>query len=69
MLRLKESMLNEPEFWLILLRVPPQAPDRSTGTPIGASVQCDIASPQNDGSPEHSRVTRHVGDSGTECKV
>lgn len=69
MLRLKESILNEPEFWLTLLRIPPQAPGRLTRAPKDACGQCGIASRRIDGGSESSQATRHSGDSGFKCKV
>lgn len=69
MFRFKESMLNEPGFWLTLLRIPPQAPVQLTPAPKDASGQCGIASRRIDGSSNNSQDARHSGDSGFKCKV
>ena len=69
MLRLKESILNEPEFWLTLLGIPPQALGRSTRAAKDACGQSGNASRRNDGSSETSQATRQSGDSGFKCKV
>jgi len=69
MLRLKGSMLNEPDFWLTLLRIPPQALGRPTRAPKDACGQCGIASRRIDGTSENLQDTRDSGDSGFKCKV
>lgn len=70
MIRLKEeSILNEPEFWLALLRIPPQALGRPRRTPVDACGQCGIASRRIDRSSGGSQITRQADDSGFKCKV
>jgi hypothetical protein len=69
MLRLKETILNEPEFWLTLLRIPPQALGRSTRAHMDACGQSGITSRRGDGRSENSEATPHAGDLGFKCKV
>jgi len=65
--RLKESILNEPEFWLTLLHIPPQAVRRPTRATTDACGQNGNASRRTDGRLENSQITRPAGDSGFKC--
>ena len=69
MFRLKESVLNEPEIWLIALGIPPQAVDRLIRAHTNACGQNSIASPETDRTPSAPVGTRPARDSGFKCKV
>jgi hypothetical protein len=69
MFRLKESVLNEPEIWLIALGIPPQAVDRLIRAHTNACGQNSIASPETDGALDTYQAARPAGDSGFKCKV
>lgn len=71
MLRLKQSILNEPEYWLTVLCAAPQALMWGffMSNPLDACGQCGIASGRIGEHSENSQVARHGGDSGVQCKV
>jgi hypothetical protein len=69
MLRLKGSILNEPEFWLALLRIPPQALGRLTREPSDACGRRRIDPPRADEHSDDPQVGGLARDSGLKCKV
>jgi hypothetical protein len=67
--RFKGSILNEPEFWLMLLGIPPQALGRKVPGPAGACVQHRIDPSRADGRSDDAPVDHLARDAGFKCKV